>query len=304
MRSRVLAATLTVLVLSACSGGGDESEGGSGGSSAPTEVEYAEAHDLYHDLATVLDDASAAAADFQSTVQKASEQDPEGFRDSPEVATAIEEQQAAVEEREAALTELAEHPAMGDEELAAAYEDFRTQYAEATAYQDGFNDSYPAFLVSNDVCTAVFESGPQGAPTYQAYARAWLRSQQKASKPCLKVNEELSESTNEDIAAVAQRWGQLVQQRLTAINAMALGSAGSDETLRAVKKANDSFVKDYGKLSKFSDVLGELYPDEAYDAIDTIFEDRLGEDAEPSDGESDGESDGAGDEPSEPVESE
>lgn len=299
MRSRVLAATLTVLVLTACSDGGDDQDGGSGGSSTPTEAEYAEAHDLYHDLATVLDDASAAAADFQSTVQKASEQDPEGFRDSPEVATAIEEQQAAVEEREAALTELAEHPAMADEELAAAYEEFTTQYAEATAYQDGFNDSYPAFLVSNDVCPAVFESGPQGAVSYQAYARAWLRAQQKASKPCLAINDELSESANEDLAAVADRWGQLVQQRLTAINAMALGGAGSDETLRAVKKANDTFVKDYGRLSKFSKVLGELYPNEEYDAIDVIFEERLGEDDESSEAPSEEPSEESSEESSE-----
>jgi hypothetical protein len=295
MRSRALATMLTVLLLTACSGGGEEPEaspeGSSAGAGTPTEAEYAEAHELYHDLADVLDQAGDAAATFQATVKKAHDKDPEGFRDSPAVAAAVEEQEAAVATREAALTELAEHPAMADEELAAAYEKFRTGYAEAIAYQDGYNDSYPAFLTSGDVCTRVFESGPEDAPSFTAYAREWLRLQEKASAPCLEATDELAGSGNEDVVAVADRWGQLIDERTAAIRRMSQGKLSSDKTLSAVKKANNAFIEDYDRLTDFSKRLGELYPIDEYDAIDPIFEDRLGASADPSDGPSDDTSD-------------
>lgn len=298
MRTRLLATTLTaVLLLTGCSGG-DDPEGGSGEPSgeaaAPTEAEYDEAHDIYHDLADDLDAAGAAAAEFQAAVKKARDRDPEGFADSPAVAAAFEEQAAAVADREAALAELAGHPAMADEELAAAYEEFATRYAEAMAYQDGYNDSYPVFLASQDVCQAVFGSGPEDASSFGSYAKEWLRMQRAAATACQETTSELAGSGNEDVVALAERWDQVIEERLAAIERFAQRKLSGDQALKLVEKANNAFLEDYERLSGFSDRLGELMPIDAYEAMDPIFEDRLGETDEPSDEPSDESSDEAG----------
>jgi hypothetical protein len=245
--------------------------------SEPTTAEYEEAHALYHALSDVLNDANHEAGDYQAAVRKARDRDPAGFPDSPKVTKAVAALQAATTARDAALAELTEHPAMADEELAAAYQAFTTGYAEAVTYQDGFNDSYPLFLEVGDVCAKVFEVRVPARGSSVAYAEAWLAEHATVAAPCLELSTGLASSANEDMVRVSELYQRLIEQREAAFIGVRDLTMGPDQSVAALEKANKRFLRDYEKTTKFSDRLGELVPLDLYDAVDPIFKDRVGE---------------------------
>lgn len=301
MRSQPLAAALTVLLLTAlgaCSDGETseatsdptEQTGQTESTEAapPTPEEYAEAHDLYHALADTLDEANQSAVDFQAAAKKASEKDPQGFRDSAALTDAVAQQEAAVADRDAAVAALGDQPAMADEELATAYQTFADKYAVAMAYQDGFNDSFPAFLATNDACTAML-----GAPQPKAslldqvkWATQWVAIEKEYAEPCLSAAAELEGSTNEDMVAVGGLYEQWVADRADLGARLRAGEMTMPQFPKRLKKVNDGFTTAFAETATFSETLGTLFPNAEYDAIDVVFEDRVGEseapDASPS----------------------
>lgn len=299
MRSPRLAAVLTVLALTAlgaCSDGETGSDAApdpteqsaSPEAAEPTTEEYDEAHDLYHALADTLDEASQAAVAFQDAVKKAGEEDPKGFRESAAVADAVAQQEAAVTERDAAVAELGDQPAMADEELAAAYRAFADKYAVAMAYQDGFNDSFPAFLATNDACTAVLSAPEPKASALEParWAKQWLAIAKRYAEPCLAGAAELAESTNEDVVAVGGLYEQWIADRADLVARFGAGEVSMKAFPKELKKVNDGFTTAFGETATFSETLGTLFPNAEYDAVDVVFEDRVGEseapDASPS----------------------
>lgn len=300
MRSPARAAVLTVLLLgalSACSDGKVDADSASEPSvETPTDAStdatpeptteatadaaaVEEAHALYHALADELDAASQGAADFQTAVKAASEKDPQGFRESSKVARAVEAQQAVVAERDAAVAALGEHPAMADEELAASYQAFAERYAVAMAYQDGFNDSYPAFLATNDDCVAVLGAKePAVSPLEPAkWARQWQAIERPLARRCLKGAEEIGASTNEDMAKVGGLYERWMADRADLVERFGAGKVSMKAFPKQLKKVNDRFTSAFGRTAAFSETLGELYPTAEYDAVDVVFEDLLGE---------------------------
>lgn len=279
--------SLTVLViagalLAGCGGGSEadpEADPTSTAAPSPTTADFEEAHALYHDLGTVLDDAAQGAADFQAAVLKAWKKDPKRFGKDPEAATrtAIEEQQGVVAAREAALTELAEHPAMADEELAASYQTFHEQYDVAMDYQDGYHDSYPVLLVTNDACAAVQEMRDVIGLTPEMYAENWLREHGEVAAPCRAGAARLASSTNEDVVALATAYTTWMDDREAPLELVRKGKLTIKQASARLQKANDAMDAAVNEHAGFSDTLAELMPTEEYAAVDTVFEDRVGE---------------------------
>ncbi len=281
-------AALVLLVgttLTGCSGGGDQSDSGPEGSPGattsapprPTDAEYDEAYALYHGLAGVLNETNKRSSAYQDLVRKAWQQDPEGFRKAPRVIKAVRKQRAAAADRDAALAALAAQPAMADAELGAAYQTFATQYAAAAAYQDGFDDSFPLFLAVGTQCQQIFGVEATEAESFEAYATTWLERHREASAPCLKQGAGLASSGNEDVARLPARYARLVEERKAAVVGLRDQTATAQQSLKALAKADKRFTRDYARLTRFSERLAELVPVAAYEAVDPIFEDRVGE---------------------------
>lgn len=247
---------------------------------SPTTADYEEAHVMYHDLATVLDGAARAAADFQDGVKKAEEADPRGFRKDPAAAiqSLVAAQEAQVATRDAAVQELADHPAMADPELGAAYDAFAEKYAVAMAYQDGFNDSYATFLATNDRCSAVLtKTRDVRGLTVEIYAENWLYVHKRAAAPCLDGAAELATSANEDLARIGTNYTDWIERRVATMRLVRDGKATTKKAGKRLKKVNDAMLKTYERAAKFSDTLGALMPNAEYDAVDVVFKDRVGE---------------------------
>lgn len=166
---------------------------------------------------------------------------------------------------------------MADEELASSYGVFTERYAAAMAYQDGFNDSYAAFLATNDACGAVLDMKEVQAPTIKAYAERWLAQHEKVAAPCLAGAEELATSTNEDLVAVGAVYAAWIDDRIAAMTLALDGKAAPQQAISRLKKANKTMLRTYEATATFSETLAELMPTDEYDAVDVVFKDRVGE---------------------------
>lgn len=290
MRARVAASALALglvgSALTACSGGGgDDADSGPGAtpsatqSAAPraTAAEYAEAQTLYGGLAGVLNETNRRSATYQDVVRNAWEDDPQGFRKAPRIVKAVRQQRDVAAKRDAAFAALAAHPAMVDEELAAAYQAFQTQYASAAAYQDGFDDAFPLFLAVGTACQRIFGVEVTAPAAFEAYAGTWLERHEEAAAPCLKLSAGLAESENEDMAKLSDRYARLVAQRRKAVVRLRDGASTPRQALKAITKANRSFTRDYARLTRFSERLAALVPVAAYEAIAPILDGRVAE---------------------------
>lgn len=277
---RPLAVALVVLalLLTACTGGGDDDpgEGPEAAPTGPTTAQYDEARTLFHDLAGVLDETNTSSTAYQARVRTAWENDPDGFRKRPKVIRAVKQQRGVAARRDAALAALAEHPAVvGDEELETAYRAFVEGYAAVAAYQDGFNDSYPVFLAAGDACQGLAGVQPPAGASYSETGEAWLEAHERAAAPCLRLSAKLRSSTNTDVARLPRLYRRLVADRDAAIERLRDGDTDLAGAMKALGRLDRAFTRDYARATRFDAQIAALVPDDRYQAVDVVLEERV-----------------------------
>ncbi|MEI5672234.1 MULTISPECIES: hypothetical protein [unclassified Nocardioides] len=279
--SRALGALVAlVLLLTACTGDdgdGDPGERPDTAPTGPTTAQYDEAQTLFHDLAGVLDETNTRAVAYQARVRTAWENDPDGFRKRPKVVRAVKQQAAVAARRDAALAALAEQPAVvGDEELGTAYRAFVEGYAAVSAYQDGFNGSYPVFLAAGDACQSLVGVQPPAGASYSETGAAWLEAHEEAAAPCLRLSAKLRSSTNTDVARLPRLYRRLVSDRNAAIERLRDGDTDLAGAMKTLGRVDRAFTRDYARATRFDARIATLVPDDLYQAVDVVFEERVG----------------------------
>ena len=290
-RRRLLPTATTVLAvalaasLSGCDGGKGSGEPGAGPtssrattSSAPTRDDLEAMHDDLHEVGTLIDEAAKGAADYQALVRSEYDKNPTGiFRDA-KVDRALVAQEALQQERNDAIVALGESPALDDPEIGAAYDDFRKAGEKMFTFQDGYNHSMTFLVRSLDVCPRIFHVDVKtdefaGIPGY--YASQWVEEHQRLAKPCVTLTNNLARSDNYRVAAYAENMQWVIRKREEAVSAQGSGLSPHRSFLR-LKKANETFLKRNARLLDFSGELKRISAIDEYQALDDVFEQRLG----------------------------
>jgi hypothetical protein len=205
-----------------------------------------------------------------------SKKNPASVLTDPDVTDALTEQQALADKRDQATADLGEQAAMRDPDLEAAYEKFATAAQKMTDFQDAFNESFPTYLRSLDVCAKIFEIKPDVGLLPSTYAKSWLAEHAKAAAPCLKILADLDGSENYQLRKYAANFHRVIDQRTDTMTALRDGDATLAQTSARLERVNEAFTKRNRALTDFNAEMAELNAADEYAAIDDVFEQKLG----------------------------
>lgn len=284
--SRVLPSTAAVLLLSVLASGcgghsdpGSEPEASGSPTGAPSEEEWTAAHTAYHDLGETYDAAGSGSSDYQALVREVNDTSPADLLGNPKLAAALEEQEALAAERDEQTEAFGEQAALRDPELKEAFDTFAAASEEMNTFQDGYNESMPVFLRSLGVCTKIFSVDVKEDELIAipgVFAELWIKAHNKAAAPCLSLLDDLDQSRNYRIREYAANFRKVIDQRNDLMTDQGEGRIGLDQTVDRLERINKAFTKRNGRLTNFSEELGKLSSADEFQALDTIFEERLG----------------------------
>ena len=169
-------------------------------------------------------------------------------------------------------------PRCSDPELKEAYDAFAAASEEMNTFQDGYNESMPVLLRSLGVCIKIFSVEVKDDELIAipgVFADQWIKAHNKAAAPCLKLLDDLDQSTNYRIRQYAANYRKVIDQRNALMTDQGEGRIGFDQTVDRLERINKAFTKRNAQLTNFSDELAKLSSADEYLALDAIFEEHL-----------------------------
>lgn len=269
-------ALLATVLLTGCGGGGGSDDEPDKESSSKDDL--IEMHEALDEVGDLIDAAGDGAGEYQGVVSAVHEKSSPALLTDPKIDAALAEQQDRQDARNEAIAALAEMPGMDDPDVAAAYDKFAAAAEEMFTFQDGYNASMPEFLRALDVCVKIFDVSvdlDEIVVVPGAYEDEWLSQHKGFTKPCEARLDAIADSDNYRIREYVDSTHRVIAERNDAMSDIGVTDASMDRALRALKKANESYVARQKKIIDFSSELGKISAIDEYQALHDVFEDKL-----------------------------